>query len=194
MKLSVWAKENGLTYKTAWRMWRDGGLPVPAEQLATGTVLVHPPQAPTITAVALYARVSSADQKADLERQLGRLAEYASREKMTVVRSVSEIGSGLNGHRAKIMRLLADPSVHTVVVEHRDRLARFGSEYIEAAMSASGRKVVVVDQTEMKDDLVQDMVDVLTSFCARLYGRRGAKNRAAKALAAAGSVTEDDAA
>ncbi len=194
MKLSAWAKANGLTYKTAWRMWRDGTLPVPAEQLATGTVLVHPPQAPTVAAVALYARVSSADQKNDLERQLGRLAEYASREKLTVVRSVSEIGSGLNGHRAKVMSLLADPSVHTVVVEHRDRLARFGSEYIEAAMSASGRKVVVVDQTEMKDDLVQDMVDVLTSFCARLYGRRAAKNRAAKALAAAATATEDDAA
>jgi putative resolvase len=193
MKLSVWAKESGLTYKTAWRMWRDGTLPIPAEQLATGTVLVHPPQAPAVMAVALYARVSSADQKSDLERQLGRLAEYASREKLTVVRSVSEIGSGLNGHRAKVMRLLADPSVHTVVVEHRDRLARFGSEYIEAAMSASGRKLVVVDQTEMKDDLVQDMVDVLTSFCARLYGRRAAKNRAAKALAAAASATEDDA-
>jgi len=193
MKLSVWAKANGLAYKTAWRMWRDGTLPVPAEQLATGTVLVHPPQAPAITAVTLYARVSSADQKADLERHLGRLAEYASREKMTVMRSVSEIGSGLNGHRTKIMRLLADPSVHTIVVEHRDRLARFGSEYIEAAMSASGRKVVVVDQTEMKDDLVKDMVDILTSFCARLYGRRAAKNRAAKALAAAGSETKDDA-
>jgi putative resolvase len=194
MKLSVWAKENGLTYRTAWRMWRDGRLPVPAEQLATGTVLVHPPQAQAAESVALYARVSSGDQKADLERQLGRLAEYASKEKLTVTRSISEIGSGLNGHRAKVIRLLADASVHTVVVEHRDRLARFGSEYIEAALSASGRKLLVVDQTEMKDDLVQDMVDVLTSFCARLYGRRAAKNRAAKALAAAATATEDDAA
>lgn len=67
---------------------------------------------------------------------------------------------------------------------------RFGSEYIEAALAACGRKLVVVDQAEMKDDLVQDMIAVLTSFCARLYGRRAAKNRAAKALAAA----EDDAA
>jgi putative resolvase len=194
MKLSVWAKENGLTYRTAWRMWRDGRLPVPAEQLATGTVLVHPPQAQAAESVALYARVSSGDQKADLERQLGRLAEYASREKLTVTRSVSEIGSGLNGHRTKIMRLLADPTVHVIVVEHRDRLARFGSEYIESALSASGRKLIVVDQSEMKDDLVQDMITVLTSFCARLYGRRAAKNRAAKAVAAAASPTEDDAA
>ena len=193
MKLSVWAKENGLTYRTAWRMWRDGKLPVPAEQLATGTVLVHPPKGPVVEAVALYARVSSNDQKADLERQLGRLAEYASREKLTVARSVSEVGSGLNGHRTKIMRLLADPTVRVIVVEHRDRLARFGSEYIESALAASGRRLIVVDQTEMKDDLVQDMVDALTSFCARLYGRRAAKNRAAKAVAAAASPTEDDA-
>ena len=194
MKLSVWAKENGLTYRTAWRMWRDGRLPVPAEQLATGTVLVHPPQAQAAESVALYARVSSGDQKADLERQLGRLAEYASKEKLTVTRSISEIGSGLNGHRTKIMRLLADPTVHVIVVEHRDRRARFGSEDIESALSASGRKLIVVDQSEMKDDLVQDMIAVLTSFCARLYGRRAAKNRAAKAVAAAASPTEDDAA
>ncbi len=194
VKLSVWAKENGLTYRTAWRMWRDGRLPVPAEQLATGTVLVHPPQAQAAEAVALYARVSSGDQKADLERQLGRLAEYASKEKLTVARSISEIGSGLNGHRTKIIRLLADPTVRVIVVEHRDRLARFGSEYIESALSASGRKLIVVDQSEMKDDLVEDMIAVLTSFCARLYGRRAAKNRAAKAVAAAASPTEDDAA
>jgi predicted site-specific integrase-resolvase len=194
MKLSVWAKENGLTYKTAWRMWRDGHLPVPAEQLATGTVLVHPPKAQDAGTVVLYARVSSSDQKADMERQLGRLAEYASKENLTVSRSISEIGSGLNGHRAKVMHLLADPTVRVIVVEHRDRLARFGSEYIEAAMSASGRKLIVVDQSEMKDDLVQDMIAVLTSFCARLYGRRSAKNRAAKAIAAAASPTEDDAA
>jgi predicted site-specific integrase-resolvase len=156
-------------------MWRDGRPPVPTEQLATGTVRVHPQKAETIDAVALYARVFSADQKSDLERQIGRLARYASREELTVVRSVSEIGSGLNGHRTKVMRLVADPSVHTIVVEHRGRLVRFGSEYIETAMSDSGRKVVVVDQTEMKDDLVQD-------------------NRAAKALAAAATQTPDDAA
>jgi putative resolvase len=149
-------------------MWRADKLPVPAEQLPTGTVIVHPPKAAPVESVAIYARVSSSDQKADLERQLGRLADYASRERMMVIRSVSEIGSGLNGHRAKIMRLLADPAVGTNVVEHRDRLARFGSEYIEAALAACGRKLVVIDQTDMKDDLVQDMVEVLTWFCARL--------------------------
>jgi putative resolvase len=74
--------------------------------------------------------------------------------------------------------------VTAIMVEHRDRLARFGAEYIEAALSASGRKLVVIDTTEMKDDLVQDMIDVMTSMCARLYGRRAARNRAEKAVKA----------
>lgn len=191
MKLSVWAKQQGLTYKTAWRMWRDGRLPVPAEQMPTGTVIVHPPE-PVRGGAALYARVSSGDQKADLERQLGRLAQFASGAGLAVIRSVPEIGSGLNGHRPKLLKLLADPEVRMIVVEHRDRLARFGAEYIEAALAASGRSLVVIDPTEMKDDLVQDMIDVLTSFCSRLYGRRAAQNRARKALAAA--QEDDDAA
>src|SRR5215471_15735878 len=79
MKLSAWAKANGLAYQTAWRLWRAGKLPIAAEQLPTGTVIVHPPKAPTVESVAIYARVSSADQKADLERQRGNLKKRLSR-------------------------------------------------------------------------------------------------------------------
>ncbi len=82
------------------------------------------------------------------------------------------------------MRLLADPAISTIVVEHRDRLARFGVEYLEAALRAQGQRVVVADPGETTDDLVRDMVDVLTAFCARLYGRRSARNRALRALTA----------
>ena len=82
------------------------------------------------------------------------------------------------------MKLLADPEVSAVVVEHRDRLMRFGAEYVESALAAQGRMLVVVDPSEVKDDLVQDMIEVLTSFCARLYGRRSAKNKAKKAIEA----------
>ena len=80
MKLSHWAKAQGLTYQTAWRLWKTGNLPVAATQLATGTVLVHPPlSAPEDSkAVALYARVSSFDQNDDLDRQLARLSEFAA--------------------------------------------------------------------------------------------------------------------
>jgi putative resolvase len=98
---------------------------------------------------------------------------------------VTEVGSGLNGKRPKIRRVLSDPSASVVVVEHRDRLARFGVEHLEAALAAQGRRIVVTDTGETEDDLVRDMIEVLTSMCARLYGRRGARNRAMRALTAA---------
>ena len=94
----------------------------------------------------------------------------------------AEVGSGMNGSRPKLRRLLADPKVTTVVVEHRDRLARVNAELVEAALSAHSRRLVVIDPGEVDDDLVRDMTGVLTRFCARLYGRRSARNRAVKAL------------
>lgn len=104
---------------------------------------------------------------------------------MSVDEVVTEVGSGVNGKRRKPARLLADPTASTVVVEHRGRLARFGVEHLEAALSAQRRQVLVVDPGEVDDDPVGDMTEVLTSFCARLYGRRGARNRAVKALGCA---------
>ena len=110
MKLSVWAKKQGISYKTAWRWWKAGTMPVPVEQLASGTIIVHPAKSVANNSfgnVALYARVSSADQKADLDCQFDRLSEYAIAHKMSVVDSVKEIGSDFNGHRKGMMRLLA---------------------------------------------------------------------------------------
>jgi predicted site-specific integrase-resolvase len=183
MKLSQWAKHKGISYKTAWRMWRDGRLPVHAEQLPTGTVVIHLP-AEEAGAVALYARVSGADQKADLERQLARLDEYAISQNMLVCDRVKEIASGMNGHRKGLTRLLSNPEVKVVIVEHRDRLARFGFEYIEAALAAQGRKIVVVEANGVDDDVVRDLHEVIVSICARLYGRRSAKHRADQAVQA----------
>jgi predicted site-specific integrase-resolvase len=187
MKLSdaeEWANTQGITYKTAYCWFKKGILPVPSEQLPTGTILVFPPTQNINDGVALYARVFSSEQRDDLTRQLGRLVEYANNNKMKVVKSATEIGSGLNGRRPKLIRLLHDPNISTIVVEHRDRLARFGAEYIEASLAASGRRLIVVDQSEMSDDLVQDMIAVLVSFCARLYGRRVARNRAERGIKA----------
>jgi putative resolvase len=116
--------------------------------------------------VGLYARVSWHDQKADLDRQVARLSSWAARAGLAVVRVESEVGSGMNGARAKIRRLVADPKVATVVVEHRDRLGRMNTELVEAALSAHKRRLVVLDDGEVDDDLVRDMVDVLTSLCA----------------------------
>ena len=165
-------------------MWKAGQLPVPAEQLPTGTIIVHPPVTTTEGGVALYARVSSADQKPDLERQIARLAVYAAEQSWRVTEVVREIGSGLTGQRRGLMRLLHNPQITTVVVEHRDRLMQFGFEYVEAALKAQGRNLVVVEAAEVTDDLVRDMTEVLTSMCARLYGQRAAAQRAKRALEA----------
>lgn len=184
MKLSAWAKQQGISYKTAWRMWKAGTLPVPAEQLATGTVIVHADDKEAVgDGAVLYARVSSSDQRLDLDRQVARLATFAAEKGLRVVEVVKEVGSGLNGHRRGLLRLLRNPAVSTLVVEHRDRLLRFGFEYVESALAAQGRTVVVVDPSEVKDDLVHDVTEVLTSLCARLYGR-AAERRAKRLLEA----------
>lgn len=163
-------------------------MPVPAERVGSRTILVNIEANTSSSAaggVGLYARVSSHDQKPDLERQTARLSAWAAKAGHRVVRVESEIASGMNGARSKARRLLADPKVTTVVVERKDRLGRMNVELVEAALSASGRRLVVLDDGEVEDDLLRDMLEVLTSFCARLYGRRSAKNRARKALEAA---------
>ena len=184
MNLTEWARRQGIHPQTAYRWFHAGTLPVPAVRVNQRTILVSPDTAPAApsAALGLYARVSSHDQRGDLDRQVARLSEWAAKAGHPVVRVEAEVGSGVSGSRSKLRRMLADPLVTTVVVEHRDRLARMNAELVEAALSAHGRRLVVIDDAEMDDDLVQDMTEVLTRFCARLYGRRSAKNRAEKAL------------
>lgn len=184
MKLSDWAAEQGIAYQTAWRWWKAGKLPVRAEQMPSGTIILYPEAQIERNRVAIYARVSSTDQKEDLARQVSRLKDYAAARGLTVTGVTDEIGSGLNGRRKKLVKLLSDPSVGSILVEHRDRLARFGVEYVEAALLSVGRGIIVADDTEEMSDIWQDFIDVVTSMCARIYGRRGARNRAKKALEA----------
>ncbi|WP_406731018.1 IS607 family transposase [Streptomyces sp. NBC_01794] len=188
MNLKEWAQAQGVHPQTAYRWFREGILPVPAERVGLRTILVNVEAntAPDVVGgVGLYARVSSHGQKADLERQVARLSQWAAKAGHRVVRVESEVGSGMNGGRTKARRLLADPDVTTLVVEHKDRLGRMNTELVEAALCAHGRRLVVLDDGEVEDDLVRDMVEVLTSFCARLYGRGSAKHRAQKAIEAA---------
>jgi putative resolvase len=186
MKLAEWARSYGVHPNTAYRWFREDKMPVPARRLASGTIVVE--QTPTALAdgrSVAYCRVSSHDQRGDLERQAGRVSLWASEQGLSIDEVVTEIGSGLNAKRPKLARLLADEGVVRIVVEHRDRLARFGVEHLAAALSAQRRHILVVDDGEVDDDLVRDMTEVLTSFCARLYGRRGARNRALRALTTA---------
>jgi predicted site-specific integrase-resolvase len=174
MNLSEWTNLQGIYPQTAYRWFREGTLPVPARQIGrlilVGDLETSPSQ---LGSTVIYARVSSADQRGDLDRQVARVSVWATSQGHSIGRVVSEVGSGRNGKRRKFLALLADPSVTTIVVEHRDRFARFGSEYVAASLQASGRRLAVVENAEVDDDLVRDMTEVPTSFCARPYGRRG---------------------
>lgn len=185
MNLAVWAERNGVARVTAYRWFRAGLLPVPARKVGR-LILVDDPLGKTGQGrTAVYARVSSADQKTDLDRQVARVTTWATTQQIPVDKVVTEVGSALNGHRRKFLALLRDPSVTRIVVEHRDRFCRFGSEYVQGALAAQGRELVVVDTAEVDDDLVRDMTEILTSMCARLYGKRAAANRARRAVDAA---------
>ena len=176
-----------MSYATARRWLAADTLPVKARRVG-GLILVGEIPAPANAGSAVvYAPVSSADQKADLDRQVARGTAWATGQGIAVGRVVTETGSALNAKRRKFLALLRDPSVSMIVVEHRDRFARFGAEYVEAAMAASGRGLLVVDPAEVDDGLVRDVTEILTSLCARLYGWRAAANRAARAMAAATS-------
>lgn len=109
MKLSQWAKKQGIHYKTAWQLWKTKQLPVPAKQLSTGTILVEDEPTSEDRGVLLYAPASSTDQKKDLDRQLARLVEFAAKEDLKISKVIKDTGSGLNSQRPKLLSLLKDP-------------------------------------------------------------------------------------
>jgi putative resolvase len=178
MKLSQYAKRAGVTYKTAWRWYKAGMLD--AYQTETGTIIVREERnlTPTTGRIALYARVSSADQKDDLARQLERLRDYTAAKGYTVAKEIVEIASGLNDSRPKLAKLLSDPTIGTIIVEHKDRLTRFGFQYIRQLLEVQNRRIELIFETDTNDELVDDFVAVITSMAARMYGRRHAKQRA----------------
>ena len=186
ISLTAWGRLYGFDKATTSRLHLTGKLPpeLQIEQLPNGRYYVVVPPANEGRCV-VYARVWSADQKEDLDRQVGRVVEWATQQGYRPDEVVKEIGSGLNGDRPRLRRLVADHTVGTIVVEHRERLSRFGFEYLEAALAGRGARILVVDEGELEDDLVRDVTEVMTSLCARLYGRRSARRRAERALRAA---------
>src|SRR6266851_5268424 len=155
MKLSEYARQVGVTYKTAYHWWQAGQLD--ASQRPTGSIIVREPQtAPT--GAALDARVSSAEQNDDVTRQMQRLRDYAAARGYQVVAEVTEIASGLNDERPKLTKLLTDARVGVMVVEHRDRLTRFGTGYIAALLEHDGRRVEAISPSDTGNDLVDDFV------------------------------------
>jgi predicted site-specific integrase-resolvase len=179
MKLSEWAKTQGITYQTAWRWFNAGKLPVKAIKTPSGTVLVEPERVVgEIRSAWVYGRVSSHEKKGDLDRQIERCIAFCASSGWTVEMAVKEIASGMNDNRPKLKKLLALRPTR-IVVEHKDRLTRFGFGYFEQLLPMFGCELVVINRdSEEKDDLLKDLVAVITSFCCRLYGLRRGINKA----------------
>src|SRR5947209_19092502 len=182
MKLSQYAKQQGISYRTALRWFRDGT--IQGYQAASGTIIVterEPIQA--VQKVAIYARVSSSEHRENLERQAERLSNYCTVRGYQVALVVKEIASGVNDSRPKLLSLLKDTSITRVVVEHRDRLTRFGFHYIDALFSVQVRVIELVNHAQKDtEQLLADLASIIYSFCTRLYGKRRAKRKTEKVV------------
>ena len=192
MKLSANARSLGVSYRTAWRWFKAGK--VAGFQADTGTLIVTEPIVETVPATAnqktvIYTRVSAAENKDNLEGQSKRRMDYCAAKGYQVAAVVKEIGSGVNDTRPKLLKWLTDPTVGQIVVEHKDRLTRFGFNYIEQLLAMQGRKIETVASNAIhlaengKEDLIQDFVSIVTSFCARLDGQRRSKRKTERIIA-----------
>lgn len=189
MKLSKYAEKIGVKRATATK-WFHKGLIKGAYQLPTGTIIVPDEIFDTekkekIGETVIYARVSSPERrKTDLEYQAKRMSDFCISNGWKIDRIVKEVGSGLNDSRPKLMELFnGKKNIQRIVVEHKDRLTRFGFNYILALAEAKGIEIVVANATENpKDDLMLDFVSVITSFCARMYGQRRGKAKKEKVM------------
>lgn len=180
LKISQYAKMNDVTIRTVWRWIGENKLKI--EHTNTGRVRILIDEVETLN-VAVYARVSSSENKDNLERQKDRLISYCNAKGYKVSKIITEIGSGLNDTRPKLENLLLDSNINLIVVEHKDRLARFGLNYIEKLLTMQGRKIEIINpQANDVDDLMQDFVSIITSFCSRLYGKRRSKRKTIKII------------
>ena len=187
MKLSAYARHVGVSYRTAFRWFKSGK--IKRRQMDTGTIIItesidEPGISQHLAKVAIYSRVSAAENKDNPESQAKRLQDYCAAKGYPVAMLVKEIGSGVNDTRPKLLKLLNDPAVTLIVVEHKDRLTRFGYNYIEQLLKMQNRKIEVINLAENgKEDLVQDFVSIETSFCAQLYGQRRSKRKTEQIIA-----------
>lgn len=181
MKLSKWAKQNGLSYQTAFNLFKSGKLPCKSTQLLTGTILVDEENKNlNILKTYIYCRVSSHDKKEDLLRQVKRCEDFCSQNGWAVEKTYKEIASGMNDKRIKLLELF-DSTPKRIVVEHKDRLTRFGFNYFDKILPLLNYELIVIHKDkEDETDLIKDLISIITSFCCRLYGLRRGKNKTKK--------------
>ncbi len=181
IKLSQYAKDQGVTYRTAWNRFNSNKIPGAYRDKNYHRILVPVTPASQVvpkTNACIYARVSSSENKTNLDTQVDRLKAYAIARGYNIVRVVKEVGSGVNDKRLKLQGLLVDDTWGTLIVEHKDRLTRFGFNYLDVLLEKLGKQIDVVNRAEDdKSGLMEDLIAIVYSFSARMYGLRRAKRK-----------------
>lgn len=181
VKLSEYAKLIGYRYITVWKKYKEGKIMPTRKEGNRVLVMIDEdemfPLSSKNNRAAIYARVSDNDSKDNLSRQQEKLESYATMRGYRIVKSIKEVGSGLDDSRTKLVKLLADPTEYDILlVEHKDRLTRFGFNYIDTLLKSMNKRVEVANATEENSNLIEDMISIVYSFSARLYGSRRAKH------------------
>ena len=185
VKIGEAAKILGVNPQTL-RRWEEGGMIQPTKRTPKGTRLyslqellgVNDLAHPTVA----YARVSSSDQKEDLERQHAVLEAFCNK-KGWQTEIIRDFGSGMNYNKKGLLRLLeliVDGQMSRLVITHKDRLLRFGAEIVFRICELKGIEIVIInkgEQPSFEEELTQDVMEIMTVFCAKLYGRRSQKSK-----------------
>jgi len=189
MSIGQAARELGVSRETL-RRWEAAGK-IQVERTPAGHrrynltqlrgLVPRPPVASRLTLA--YARVSGHDQKSDLATQIAALESYCAANGWSY-EVIEDLGSGLNYHKRGLQQLIkriCSGEIGRLVLTHKDRLLRFGSELVFALCEEFGVEVVIINQSDQplrfEEELVQDVLEIITVFSARLYGSRSHKNR-----------------
>jgi excisionase family DNA binding protein len=179
LRTSLYAVSLGISLSTLYRWLKSGKIPEPERTFGNHRRFLIENK-PNNRSTVIYARVSSAGQKADLERQINFLKSYT--KDLPNVITISDIGSGLNFKKpgfTKLLKLIVNREVDTLIVQNKDRLSRFGVSLIEVIANLYGTKLKIVNQTEntFEANLVADLLALIASFSGSVYGKRSHKNK-----------------
>jgi predicted site-specific integrase-resolvase len=178
LKLSEYANIHRIKYRAAWNRFKEGKI----EGSFTdefGKILIPIKKEESIQKkCVIYARVSSNDRKDSLKSQQQRLEEFAIANGYEIIKSVKEIASGMNDNRPKLNELIEMDGWNYLIVENKDRLTRFGFNYFRNLLKKSNKEIVVINTSENdNEDLIKDLISIIYSFSARMYGLRKRKNK-----------------
>ena len=162
MKLSDWARKNNLAYITAYRWYRNGTLPVPTTQMPTGTIMVYENSSNVNpNRIVVYARVSNQSRRKELDYQVTRITDFCAARGLAIDKIYKEVASGMNDSRRELWKML-DSNPTTVVIEHKDRLTRFGFTYLENLLKKQNCEILVMNKdSEDESDLMKNVFNAI---------------------------------